>query len=164
MPAFLDLSPGLVFWTIINFSIFAFIIAKYGWKPMMDGLAAREAAINDSIKSAEDASAEAKEVLKEAKSRIANAQQEMMGIVREGKKQAEAMVQKAGEDADVVKHQKIEEAERDITRQKDEAIAELRGEVATLVVQATEMMLGRSMKEDDHKKIVESYVNELSKN
>ena len=76
MPSFLDLSPGLVFWTIINFSIFAFIIAKYGWKPMMDGLAAREAAINDSIKSAEDASAEAKEVLKEAKSRIANAQQE----------------------------------------------------------------------------------------
>ena len=74
------------------------------------------------------------------------------------------MVQKAGDDADVVKHQKIEEAERDITRQKEEAIAELRGEVATLVVQATEMMLGRSMKEDDHKKIVESYVNEISKN
>ena len=164
MPAFLELSPGLVIWTIVNFSVFAFIIAKYGWKPMMDGLAAREDAINESIKNAADANTEAKRVLDEAKARIANAQQEMMGIVREGKQQAEAMVQKAGDDAEVVKQQKIVETEREITRQKEEAIAELRGEVATLVVQATEMMLGRSMKDDDHKKIVESYVNEISKN
>ncbi len=164
MPAFLELSPGLVIWTIVNFSVFAFIIAKYGWKPMMDGLAARENAINESIQNAADANTEAKRVLDEAKARIANAQQEMMGIVREGKQQAEAMVQKAGDDAEVVKQQKIVESEREITRQKEEAIAELRGEVATLVVQATEMMLGRSMKDDDHKKIVESYVNEISKN
>lgn len=164
MPAFLELSPGLVIWTLINFSIFAFIIAKFGWKPMKEGLAARENSINESIRSAESANAEAQAILRESKERIAGAQAEMMAIVREGKTQADAMVRKAVEEADVVKHQKIVEAQREIERSKEDAIQALRNEMSSLVVEATEKMLGRNLQGDDHKRIAENYVNELSKN
>ncbi len=164
MPSFLELSPGLVIWTLINFSIFAFIIAKFGWKPMMNGLAARETAINDAIKNAEAANVEAQNILRESKEKIAGAQAEMMSIVREGKTQADAMVRKAAEEADAVKHQKIMEASREIERQKDDAIQALRSEMSSLVVEATEKMLGRNLQGDDHKRIAENYVNELSKN
>lgn len=164
MPAFLDLSPGLVIWTLINFSIFAFIIAKFGWKPMKDGLAAREQSINDAISNAEAANAEAKEILADAKARIANSQQEMLQIVRDGKAQADEAIRKATEEADGVKQIKLEEAEREITRQKDEAIKELRSEMATLVITATEKLLGRTMQAEDHKSVVEANINELSKN
>ncbi len=164
MPAFLELSPGLVIWTLINFSIFAFIIAKFGWKPMRDGLAAREQAIADAIRSAETANAEAQAIMRESKERIASAQAEMMDIVREGKSQAEAMVRKAADDADVVKKQKIEEASREIDRKRDEAIQQLRTEMATLVVDATSKMLGRSLQDEDHKRLAQDYINELSKN
>ena len=164
MPAFLELSPGLVIWTLINFSIFAFIIAKFGWKPMRDGLAARENAITDAIKTAESTNAEAQAILQESKDKIANAQAEMMSIVREGKEQAEAMVRKAAEEADVVKKQKVEEASREIDRQRDAAIQQLRTEVSTMVVDATSKMLGRSLKDEDHKRLADEYVNELSKN
>lgn len=164
MPAFLELSPGLVIWTLINFSIFAFIIAKFGWKPMRDGLAARENAITDAIKTAESTNAEAQAILQESKEKIANAQAEMMSIVREGKEQAEAMVRKAAEEADVVKKQKVEEASREIDRQRDAAIQQLRTEVSTMVVDATSKMLGRSLKDEDHKRLADEYVNELSKN
>ena len=44
------------------------------------------------------------------------------------------------------------------------AIKALRTEVSTLVVEATEKLLGRNLQGDDHKRIVEDYVNELSKN
>ena len=108
MPSFLELSPGLVIWTLVNFSIFAFIIAKFGWKPMRDGLAARENAITDAIKTAEATNAQAQAILQESKEKIANAQAEMMDIVREGKTQAEAMIRKAADEADVVKKQKID--------------------------------------------------------
>jgi len=164
MPAFLELSPGLVIWTLINFSIFAFIIAKFGWKPMRDGLAAREQAINDAIRAAETANAEAQAIMRESKDRIANAQAEMMDIVREGKTQAEAMVRKAADEADVVKKQKIDEASREIDRKRDEAIQQLRSEMATLVVDATSKMLGRSLQDEDHKRLAQDYINELSKN
>ncbi len=164
MPAFLQFDTGLVIWTLINFSIFAFIIAKFGWKPMRTAIASREQSIHDAIASAEMANAEAARILAESKERIAGAQQEMMAIVREGKTQAEAMVRKAGEDAEAVKQQKLVESQREIERQKDEAIKQLRAEVATLVVDATEKLLGRNLQGDDHKRIVEGYVNELSKN
>jgi len=164
MPAFLELSPGLIIWTLINFSIFAFIIGKFGWKPMMEGLAAREKSIHDALQGAESANQQAHAILQENKEKIAQAQSEMMAIVREGKVQADAMLRRATEEADAVKHQKLSEASREIERQKDEAIKELRSEVSTLVVDATEKLLGRSMQGDDHKRIVDNYVNELSKN
>ena len=69
MPDFLKLEPGLVFWTLVNFSIFVFILAKFAWKPMKEGMAAREQAIGNQIKSAESANAEAQSILREAKER-----------------------------------------------------------------------------------------------
>jgi F-type H+-transporting ATPase subunit b len=131
---------------------------------MRAGLEAREQTIANAIANAEKANAEATKILAESKERIAGAQQEMMAIVREGKAQAEAMVRKAGDDAEAVKQQKLVESQREIERQKDEAIKQLRAEVATLVVDATEKLLGRNLQGDDHKRIVEGYVNELSKN
>ncbi len=164
MPAFLEMSPGLIIWTLINFSIFVFIIGKFFYKPMRAGLEARESSIANAISNADRANAEAMNILRESKEKIAGAQQEMMAIVREGKTQAEAMVRKAAEEAEVVKQQKLAESQREIERQKDEAIQALRNEVSTLVVDATERLLGRNLQGDDHKRIVDGYVNELSKN
>lgn len=164
MPDFLKLEPGLVFWTLVNFSIFVFILAKFAWKPMKEGMAAREQAIADQIKSAESANAEAQSILREAKERINGAQAEVMNIMRDGKNQAEALIKKATDEADAVKHQKLAEAKREIDRQKDDAVATLRSEMSSLVVAATEKLLGRTMQSDDHKRLVDEYMNDLSKN
>jgi F-type H+-transporting ATPase subunit b len=164
MPAFLSFDPGLVIWTLINFSIFALIIAKFGWKPMSEAIAAREGSIKEAIAAAERANKEAQELIKENQERIARAQRETMDIVKEGRVQAENIIRRATEEAEAVKQQKLTEAQREIDRQKDEAVKVLRNEVASLVVGATEKLIGRSLDGEDHKRIVESYVNELSKN
>ncbi len=164
MPSFLDMSPGLIFWTLINFTGFALIIAKYAWKPMMAGLKAREESIRENIENAERVSAEAVARLNESKAKIASAQAEMMTIVREGKNQADAMLRKAQDEAEHVKQHKIVEALSEIEREKDEAIIALRAEVSSMVIDATEKLLGRTMQDEDQKRLVESYVNDLSKN
>lgn len=164
MPAFLQMDPGLIIWTLVNFGIFAFIIAKFAWKPMISAIQAREQTITDNIKGAEAANAEAQQLLKESKDRIAAAQHEMMDIVKEGRVQAEAIVRRAAEEAEVVKQQKLAEAQREIERQKDDAIAELRAEVTSLVIGATEKLIGTKLDGEDHKRIIQSSVNELSKN
>ncbi|HBB25208.1 MAG TPA: ATP synthase F0 subunit B [Bacteroidetes bacterium] len=164
MPAFLSFDPGLVIWTLINFSIFALIIGKFGWKPMRDAIASRESSIREAITAAERANREAQDLIRENQERLAKAQRETMEIVKEGRNQAENIIRKASEEAEHVKQQKLAEAQREIDRQKDEAIQVLRNEVASLVVGATEKLIGRSLDGEDHKRIVESYVNELSKN
>ncbi len=130
----------------------------------MNGLASREQAIKDNIAGAELANAEAQEVLRQAKERIANAQTEMVQIIRDGKQQAEGIIRKAAEEADAVKHQRLAEAQREIQRQKEEAIAELRAETAQLVVQATEKLLGRVIQNADHERMAAEYVKDIAKN
>ena len=88
----------------------------------------------------------------------------MMAIVREGQVQAEAMMHKATDEAEAMKQQKLSESQREIDRQKDEAIMALRTEVSTLVVGATETLLGRNLQGEDQKRIIDGYVNELSNN
>ncbi len=131
---------------------------------MRDGLAAREASIANAITAAAEANAEAKAILAESKERISGAHQEMMHIVREGKVQAEVMIRKAAEESEAVKQQKLAESAREIERQKEEAIKQLRAEVSSLVIMATEKLLDRTMQSVHHKKIFESYINDISKN
>ncbi|MCU0329785.1 MAG: F0F1 ATP synthase subunit B [Candidatus Kapabacteria bacterium] len=164
MPSFLDINPGQIIWTLIIFTIFVVIVAKMGWKPMIEGLKARENAIRDSITAAETASREAQETLREVREKMTKAQQEAMDAVREGRVQAENVIRKAAEEAEAIKQQKLVEAQREIDRSKDEAIKVLRAEVASLVVDATEKLIGKKLDGDDHKRIIEASVNEISKN
>ena len=88
------LDPGLFIWTIITFGIFLLIIAKFGWKPLMNLIESRENEIKNSLhkanlakeeldklnmtieKSMEQSKIEAQSILSEAKSLAKKAERE----------------------------------------------------------------------------------------
>jgi F-type H+-transporting ATPase subunit b len=162
MDAVLNISPGLIIWTLINFLLFVFLLGKFGWKPMMAALAARESAINESLQNAELANIEAQKLLKESEARMASAQHEMSTIIKEGRAHAENYVRTAMEEAERGKQAKLEEAQREISREKDAALRELRTEVATLVVQATEKLLGNKLDAESHRNMIEGYIDQVN--
>ncbi len=164
MENLLNISPGLMIWTLFNFFIVLFIVVKFGVKPIVNGLNSRENRIKEAITNAEEANRKAEELLKESQEKLRNAQAEMSAIIQKGREQAEEIVRKAGEDADKVKKQKVEEAVKEIERSKDSAIQELRKEVAGLVVSATEKLLGETLDKEKHYKLVETYIEKLPKN
>lgn len=164
MESVLNVSPGLMIWTLFNFLIVLFLVVKFGVKPIVNGLRAREDGINEAIASAEKANLKAQELLKESQEKLRNAQSEMSEIIQKGRVQAEEIVKKAADEAERVKKQKVDEAARDIERSKYTAIQEIRGEVATLVISATEKLLGETLDKDKHYKIIESYIDKLPKN
>jgi F-type H+-transporting ATPase subunit b len=160
----LNISPGLIFWTLVNFSIFFFLLLKFGWKPMRESLQMREKSIQDAIANAEAANKESQRILKESSEKLANAQAEMMNIIKEGRTQAERLVAKAAEEAEKQKVQKIEEARKEMDRAKEEAFAQLRAEVASLVMQATEKVLDTKLDAEAHKGLIASSIAQVSKN
>lgn len=160
----LNVSPGLIFWTLLNFIIFFFLLAKLGAKPIANALKSREANIQKNIEDAEKANVEAKKILAESENKMNSARQEMAEIVSKGRSQAEEIVRKAGDEAEKVKRQKIDEAKNEIERSKEIALKELRTEVAGLVVTATEKILGETLDKEKHLKIVESNIDKLPKN
>ncbi len=160
----LNISPGLIFWTLVNFSIFLFLIVKFGWKPMRESLEAREKSIHDSIANAEAANKESQRLLKEASDKLSGAQVEMMNIIKDGRVQAERTIAKAAEEAEKVKSQKLEDARKEMERMKDETFAALKADVANLVMQATEKVLDTKLDADAHKKLIDSSIAQVSKN
>jgi F-type H+-transporting ATPase subunit b len=164
MESLLNVSPGLIIWTIINFSIFLFIILKFGAKPIINGLKAREDRINAAINDAEKANAEAQSILKQSQEKLDSAQKEMSEIIAKGRTQAEQFLQKASEEAELIKKKKLDEALREIDRSTAEAIKSLRAEVAGLVIGATEKILDERLDDERQRKLIESYLEKIPQN
>ncbi len=164
MDALLSVKPGLLIWTLINFSIFLLLIYRFGAKPIAKALKAREQKIADSIKSAEDSRIAAQELLKETQAKIDNAQQEVADMLSKGRELADANIKKAADEADRIKKNKLNEAMDEIERSKQAAISELRNEVAGLVVSATEKILEEKLDKDKDYKLIDSYIQKLPNN
>ena len=163
MDGVLSVSPGLIIWTIVNFTVFALIIGRMAWKPLTTALSERERNIEESISRAEKASEEAARVMKENEVKMAKAQQEMSEIVRQGREEAQAKVQAALQEAEKVKEQKMAEARAEIEREKQAAMQSLREEVSNLVVMATEKILKEKLDVGQQKKIVDTFIDEIQK-
>ncbi|GAB1429921.1 hypothetical protein MASR2M18_07540 [Ignavibacteria bacterium] len=164
MENLLQISPGLMIWTLINFGVFFFIFGKFGFKPMIAALKSREDAIAASIAEAEAQNAEAKRLFEENRRRIADAQNEIAAMVKEGKERAERHIHAAQEEAERLKKAKVEESLRQIAQEKDAALASLRGEVASLVIEATSKILGAKIDAEQNRALIETYISQISKN
>ena len=160
----LDISPGLMVWTLINFAIFFLLLRKLAWKPMLTALKNRETKIQESLEGAERAQAEAARLIKENEAKLAEAQQKMMDLVRDGRAQAEAAIQKATEEAERIKVTKLEEARAEIEREKQAAMNQLRNEVSSLVIVATEKILRQQLDADKQRTLVESVLQDFARN
>lgn len=164
MESVLNVSPGLMIWTLLNFLIFLFLLIKFGAKPITEGLKRREEYIRKSIEDAQKANKEAERLLKETNEKMMSAQQEMTDIIRKGKEQAESIIRKAEEEAEIAKKNKVEEAVREINRTKDLALQQLKTEVADMVVSATEKLLGEVLDREKHQKLAENFIEQIQKN
>ena len=156
MDGVLSVSPGLIIWTIINFLLFLGLVGAFAWKPIVAALAEREQSIEESISRAAKANADAERMMKENNEKMAQAQQEMAEIVRQGRAEAQAKIQAALQEAEVVKDQKLAEARTEIEREKQAAMQSLREEVSNLVIMATEKLLKEKLDAPQHKKLVDT--------
>ncbi len=164
MDALLNVKPGLVFWTFVNFSIFMFIVIKFFGKPIINALNNREKSIEDAINKSQSQMAEATKLLNESKSRLDNTHLEVVELISKGREQADVIIRKATEEADKIKKSKVEDAIKEIERNKDAALIQLRTEVAELVIMATEKIIKEKIDKNRDMKLIESYIENLPKN
>ena len=164
MQDIMNVNPGLIFWSIINFIILLVILSKFALPAMRKSLKGREENIQNAIDEANALNEKAQKLLEQSQEKLDNAQKEVSEIISTAKQKAELQFQKANEEAEKNKLQKIEEAKREIERSKNTAISELRNEVADLVVLATEKILETKLDKDAHLKLAKEQIEKLPKN
>ena len=156
--------PGLFIWTIITFLVLLWLLAKFAWKPLLALLEKREETIRNSLKDAEKAREELEASNKKTEELMAEAREEVQGIISAGRAVAEKLqddlVKKAKEKADVL----IAESKRQIQSEKDEALSEIKSEVVTLSLEIASKLIEKNLSDKDNREIIVKTLKNIHKN
>ena len=145
---------------LIIFILLWVVLAKFGWPKFEAMLEKREDSIKDSLEKSEQARIESERVLAEYKQQLEDAKAQAAQIVADAKKTGEAVKADITEKAQTEAANMIEKAHVAIESEKKAAVAELQGSVADLSVAVASRLIGEDLNDDEHRKIIERYVDE----
>ena len=131
---------------------------KFIWPLFAEAMEKRRQKIADGLSMADIAKHSVAAAEEETARIIAQAKTQATEIVGRAQKQAEQLVVDARIEAKTAGEREIAAVRDNFEQEKRKAREALRGQVAELVIQGTEKVIGREVKADDHKRLL----NELS--
>jgi len=108
-----------------------------------------------------EAQQEARELLAEYRRQIEEARGESRRILDEARKQGEAQRERTKREAREEGERIIQRAREEIERERDSALREVRREVASMVIQASEQVIGREVDRDEHERLISQALDDL---
>ena len=132
---------GLLFWMLISFGIVVFVLAKFGFPVILKMVEERKEFIEDALLKAEKARTELDSVKAEAELILDKARKEHQQIMNEASQLREVLIQEAKTKAIGEADKIIENARLQIQNEKDDAIRDIRKQVAGLSVDIAEKVL-----------------------
>jgi F-type H+-transporting ATPase subunit b len=153
--------PGLYIWTILVFLILLALLAKFAWRPLLEALARREAAIRKSLDDAAQARQELERLQVESQRILAEARTQAESIISRTRDDAnrfrEEMKQKAqAEGAAIVRN-----AEKQIELETARAVQQIRHEAVDLSMAIASKLLQRHVSRADNERLIEDTFREL---
>ena len=143
MPAF-----GLLFWMTVVFLIVFFILKKAGFPAIIKMVNDRKEYIDDSLKKAHEANEKLAKFQKQGESILQEAREKQAAILKEAAKTRDAIVEKAQDKAREEGARLLSDAKSQIETEKQNAIREIRTQVAELSVQIAEKVLKEKLSSD----------------
>lgn len=147
---------------LVNFSIVLLVMWRWVYRPLIAAMDKRSKEIADGLKNAKD-----------AKQKLADANDEREKLLRETKADAHAIIEETKKKAEGVKQEKmalakqeveklVDDAKGRIQTERDAAFGALKTEVATLVTLATQKVAGQ-MSESAQRAAIADALKELQK-
>ena len=157
------LNINATFWIeVAAFLLMLGILWRYVYPRVIEAAEARQKAIAAELEEAEKARQEAQKQLQDAQKQLddarAQAQDVIAGAGRSADQLREELKQKAEEDAKRL----VERSREEIVAERQKALDSVRREVAELVVEATERVIGESLDDARHKKLIDNAIKEVA--
>jgi F-type H+-transporting ATPase subunit b len=159
-----DIDLMLTLLTLVLFAVFAFVLTKLGWKPLLDMIEERERGIRQSVDGAHQANTEAQALLVQHKETLREAGQQREDILKQAFADADQARQNLLAQAKADSERLLEKAKEQIQREKQLALTEIRGEIAELAIGAASRIVESSLTEDAQRKLVDEFIEGLPKN
>jgi F-type H+-transporting ATPase subunit b len=159
-PTGLVVHPFWVLVSIVNFLVLLYLLRRLLWGPLVATLDARAAKIREGLEAAADAKREREQMRVEVERLLSEARREAQAISDRTTKAAEdaatALRDQARQDAERIR----EKGRGDARQLHDQALAQLRTEIASMVVLAASRILGKEIGPEQHRELIQRSLDE----
>ena len=151
----------MVILTWATFFILLFILQKFAFKPILDGLQKRERDIRESIENADKAKAQLAQIEQEKQRIINEAKAQASQIVEQGRKTARDLAA----DIEVKSKQHAQDilqaAQAEIAGERQKVLKQLRQESADIAISLAGKIIRENMDQDKNRRLVEEAIKQL---
>jgi F-type H+-transporting ATPase subunit b len=160
-PSVFGWALDLAIWTLVVFLLLLWVLGRYAWKPMLQGLQNREQAIRQAIEDAAQARAEADRMRGELQAEMNKASEKIHDMMEEARRDAqrttdEMLAKTRGEIQD-----ERERLHREIDLARDQALQQIWTHAAQLATLVSAKAIRRQLTPDDHRRLVDEAIGEL---
>ena len=149
-------------WGALAFLLVFFILRKFAFPKLQEGVQAREQQIQADLEAAERARTEAENEKRQYQQQIAESRSEANRIVEEARQQAEQVRKDIIAKAEREAEQITTRAQESIAAERTSTIQELQSTIATMSIQLAEKVVGRSIDASAQKEMVDAYIRDVA--
>jgi F-type H+-transporting ATPase subunit b len=154
---------GLLFWMLITFGVVVLVLAKYGFPVILKMVDKRNAFIEESLAMAEKARIELENVRADSERIIDEARKEHIKMIGESNALKEQLVKEAKEKAGQEATRIIDDARLQIQQERDNAVRDIRNQVAALSVDIAEKLLQEKLNvKGEQEKMISHLLDEIN--
>ena len=147
---------------VVNFSLVAFILWRFAFKPVLATLDERQQKIAAGLKYAEDMKAKLDATQVETAAILKKASVEASRIVDEARKSAKDYLDRQTQEATAKANDVLVKAQQAVELEHKKMLADARSEIARLVVVTTERVLAKKLSDADRAAYNDTAARELS--
>ena len=157
----IEVVPGLMIWTLVTFAIVFFALKYLAFGRVQAIIDERRERIRKAVEEADNARAEARDLLEQHRALIGQAKHEASDILAEARKVSDAQLARAKEETEADRQRRLEETRRQIEAETNRALEQIRAEVAELTLEATSRVVGKVLTAEDHRRLIDEAVKDL---
>lgn len=154
-------NPGLSVWATVVFMGLLAILWRFAWAPILGAVEARENRIQSALDESAAQREEAARLLAEHKAQLADARRQAGEILAEGRAAGERLRKELEEKARADAQGIVDSARREIEREKDRALAELREQSVDLALAAAGKLIQERLDDQGHRDLVVGFLDRL---
>ena len=146
---------------VLAFGVFFFFVWKWVLPQMNKVLEERREQIQGNLEKAEQTRHEADRELTDYRQQIAGARDEANRIIEEARQTAEQLRVDIQAKAEAEAQQTVIRAQEEIRAERDRVFQELRGQVGEIAVELAGRVVGASLDEQAHRRLIDEYIDEV---
>lgn len=162
MPSFFTPDFGLLFWMFITFLVVLVVVGKFGFPAIVKMVEERKAYIDESLNKAREANEKLANIQAESEQILKKAREQQAQILKEAMATRDNIVKDAQIKAQVEGQHILDEAKDLIRAEKENALKDIREQVADLSIQIAEKMLRKELKKSSEQtEMIDRLLNEI---